>query len=70
MLWFNHEAFQQLLAWMLALAVVELNADSMLARQARGEELSACCDVIQSLARAEQQSGYQVVELMEAAKDQ
>ncbi|MFC2015330.1 alpha-amylase family glycosyl hydrolase [Chloroflexota bacterium] len=67
-LWFNHEAFERLLALMVAVAVVEIGSESGLSRQAAAKELSACCRVIQELDRAEESSGYQVVELMEAAK--
>ncbi len=67
-LWFNHEAFDQLLGWMLALAAVEISADPDLSPDQVAQEIVACYDVVKKLQQAEETSEYQVVELMEAAK--
>jgi hypothetical protein len=67
-LWFNHEAFDQLLRWMLTLAVIEISAEPGLAPEEVAQEIVACYDVIKELQQAEEASDYQVVKLMEAAR--
>jgi glycosidase len=67
-LWFNHEAFEQLLGWMLTLAAIEISADPEISSEQVAQEIVACYDVIHALQRAEEVSGYQVVKLMEAAR--
>jgi hypothetical protein len=68
MLWFNHEAFGQLLAWMLTLAAVEISADPALTPEEVAQEIVACYDIVHALQQAEKASEYQVVKLIEAAK--
>lgn len=68
-LWFNGESFEQLLAWMMAIAAVRITAGA----EAEGEEdvaraIVACYEVVERLRAAEAASDYQVVKLMEAAK--
>ncbi len=67
-LWFNKEGFDQLLQWMLVLAAVEVSADPHRPKKEVAQEIVACYDVIRKLQVAEEASGYQVVELIEAAK--
>jgi hypothetical protein len=67
-LWFKHEAFVQLLRWMLTIAAVEISADPELPPDEVAEVIVACYDVVKKLQRAEHGSEYQVVNLMEAAK--
>jgi hypothetical protein len=67
-LWFNHEAFDQLLGWMLILAAVEISADTQRAPEDIAKEIVACYDIVKALQKAEDSSEYQVVKLMEAAK--
>jgi hypothetical protein len=67
-LWFNKEAFERLLGWMLLVAAVETSARPDSAEAEVTQALEACCQVIEGLQQAEQQSGYQVVALMEAAR--
>jgi hypothetical protein len=67
-LWFNHEAFEQLLKWMLTMAVVEISADPERSPDEVAEGIVACYDVVQRLRQAEEGSGYQIVALMEGAK--
>jgi hypothetical protein len=67
-LWFNHEAFDQLLTWMMALAAVEISADPQRSPGDVARDIVACYDVVAKLKQAESASDYQVVELMEAAK--
>jgi hypothetical protein len=67
-LWFHKEAFEQLLDWMLATAAVEICAPpGRIARQVR-LQAAACGRAIRRLRQAEQESGYQVEALVEAAK--
>jgi glycosidase len=68
-LWFNHEVFDQLLGWMLALAAVEISADPQRSPGEVARDIVACYDVVAKLKQAEDASEYQVVELMEAAKN-
>jgi glycosidase len=67
-LWFNHEAFEQFLGWMLTLAAVEISADPQLSPEQVAHEFVACYDVIHAIQLAEETSEYQVAKLMEAAR--
>jgi len=67
-LWFNKEAFQQLLRAMLTVAVVAISADADRLPEERGQEIVAAYDVIERLLRAEEESAYQVDRLLEAAR--
>jgi glycosidase len=67
-LWFNQEAFEQLLAWMLTLAVVEISADPELAPEEVAHQIVACYEVVKRLKKAEEASEFQVVKLLEAAR--
>ncbi|HFD38317.1 MAG TPA: alpha-amylase, partial [Anaerolineae bacterium] len=68
-LWFNHEAFEQLLDWMLTLAAVQLNADPDLGEAEAEARLDACRRLIARLREAEAESEYQVVKLIEAVSE-
>ena len=70
LLWFNEEAFGKLLGWMLTMAAVEISADPERTPEEVAEQIMACYDIIEVLLEAEEASDYQVVKLMEAAKDQ
>ena len=65
-LWFNHEAFGQLLDWMSVIAAIQIGADPELTEEEAEEKLAACHRVINRLRQAEERSEYQVVKLMEA----
>ena len=72
-LWFNKEAFERMLWWMLSLAVVEetraalrLGAERLAVEVAQA--IVAHYDIVKKLQQAEKKSGYQVEKLMEAAK--
>jgi hypothetical protein len=67
-LWFNHEAFDELLRWMLTLSAVEISADPGLSADEVAQGIVACYDVVGELQRAEEASDYQVVKLMESAQ--
>ena len=63
-LWFNKEAFDQLLWWLLLLAMVEISADPQRAASEVAEEIVACYDIVRKWQRAEKKSGYQVERLL------
>jgi hypothetical protein len=63
-LWFDQEAFDQLLWWMLAMAAVTLSADSHRPAAQVTEEIVGCGSVIGQLLRAGQGSEYQVEKLL------
>jgi len=65
-LWFNQEAFEQLLWWMLLIAVVALQAEGE--RPEAVKTIGVCYRVVQVLQRAEAESSYQVEKLLEAAR--
>lgn len=67
-LWFNKEAFEQLLGWMLTLAVVEISAAAELSAAEVARKIVACYDIVQELQRLGQESGYQIAKLLEIAK--
>ena len=67
-LWFNGEAFDQLLAWMLTVATVSINADAERSPEEIAQDVVDCYEVIGKLKRAAESSGFQVVKLMEAAR--
>ena len=66
-LWFNKEAFDELLWWMFAQAVIDLTAMETPPGQASGKIL-ACYQVIERLQAAQEKSAFQVEKLVEAAK--
>jgi hypothetical protein len=65
-LWFNKEAFEQLLWSMFAVAAIAISADPSRAAKIAAE-IVACYDVVRALQRAEEASGYQVEALLRAA---
>lgn len=69
-LWFNHEAFEKMLSWMLAIATVEIGAEPGLDPAHAASRLAACYDVVERLVEAESVAGYRVVGLLEAAKEE
>jgi hypothetical protein len=66
-LWFNKEAFDQLLWWMFAVAAVTISADPNRSADEIAEEIVGCYDAVRMLQRAEGKSGYQVQKLLEIA---
>jgi hypothetical protein len=67
-LWFNSEAFDQLLAWMLTIAAVSESADAGSPSQEIAEKITGCYNVIAKLKKAAESSEFQVVKLMEAVR--
>ena len=68
-LWFNKEAFEQLLEWMLLVATVTISADPLRPADKATQETAALHDVVKKLQQAQEESGYQVEKLLEAARN-
>jgi len=62
-LWFNKEAFERLLWWMLLLAAVAMDVEPL--RPQAGKEFRMAYDVVGVLQEAARESGYQVEALLE-----
>jgi glycosidase len=67
-LWFNKEAFEQLLWWMMVSAIVTISADPLLSAAEVDEGVAACCDLVSRLEQAKDESGYRIEGLLGAAK--
>jgi hypothetical protein len=67
-LWFNQEAFELLLWWMLAIATVAICADPGLSLDEATLQISGCYDVVKRLRKAEEASEYRVERLLELAR--
>jgi hypothetical protein len=68
-LWFNRESFDELLWWALLAAVVQIStAPDLPAAEARAR-IADAYDVVRTLLHAEEESGYQVENLLEAARE-
>lgn len=65
-LWFNKEAFDQLVWWMFLLAVVDSSADAHASAEETAQSILGRYEVIEKLQKAEAQSEYQVEKLLEA----
>jgi hypothetical protein len=63
-LWFNHEAFDQLLGWLLLVAMVKTSADPLRPATEVVESFLEYYTIVQKLHVAEQKSGYQVEKLL------
>ena len=67
-LWFNKQAFEELLRWMAAIAAITTGADPALTDDEKAEHLSAQQAIIGGLHRAMAESEYQVEKLLAAVK--
>ncbi len=67
-LWFNGEAFEELLGWLFLVAVVQAGADPQRPADRAAEEILDRYRVIQELRRAGQKAGHRVEDLLEAVK--
>jgi hypothetical protein len=65
--WFNKEAFDQLLWGMLAIATITISADPNRPADEIATKIVACYDVVRALQRAEEKSEYQIEKLLKAA---
>jgi len=55
-LWFNKEAFDELLEWLLLAAAVQISADPGRAPDEAAKEIGACYGIVKKLQRAEKKS--------------
>jgi hypothetical protein len=67
-LWFNHEAFGELLDWMLTVAVVQVGAQVELDLAETARRIGASYRAIETLRQAEEASEYRVSGLVEAVR--
>jgi hypothetical protein len=67
-LWFNKESFEQLLSWMLTVAVVEISADSDLSEDEVSREIAASYDLVRRFQQAADASEYQIAGLLESVQ--
>ncbi|MSP11611.1 MAG: alpha-amylase [Chloroflexi bacterium] len=63
-LWFNKEAFDLLLEWLQIASAIKLGADAALSAQEVDTETTHCAQIIKILREAEEQSQYQVEQLL------
>jgi hypothetical protein len=68
-LWFNKEAFDQFLGWMLTATAVEISADPDRPAEEVAREIVACYDVVKKVQKAEGKSDFQVVKLLELVQE-
>ena len=67
-LWFNKEAFEQLLLWMFLVAVVQISVDPVRISSDITKDIINCYGIVKQLHRASKKSGYQVEKLLTALK--
>ena len=65
-LWFNQEAFESFLWWMMFLAIVQITAAPERSAAHVVEQVVGCYDIIQQILEAEKSSGFQLDKLLEA----
>ena len=66
-LWFNKESYDQMLAWMMSIAAINIFANPDIDLSQMVEQIAYHFQVIRKLKKAESQSDYQVEKLLEAA---
>jgi hypothetical protein len=67
-LWFNQEAFEQLLWWMMVSAIVTISADPLLSAADVEKGIAACYDLVTRLDQAKDASEFQIEGLLGAAR--
>jgi hypothetical protein len=65
-LWFNKESFEELLFWLMLIAVVEIGSDPLRSPSKAVKAIEECYAVIQKFQEAEKKSDYQVEGLLAA----
>jgi hypothetical protein len=66
--WFNKEAFEEMLWWLMMVAALTIGSDPLRPVNAVVEELQGCYSMIQTWQKAEEKSEYQVEKLLELLK--
>jgi hypothetical protein len=67
-LWFNAEAFQELLWWMFVTAATAISANHDGTAEEAAEAIAGCYRLVETLQQAEAASDYRVERLLEAAR--
>jgi hypothetical protein len=67
-LWFNDEAFDQLLWWMSLVAIVGITSDADRSVAEAGGEVTACYHLVKQLQQAKDESGYRLERLLQIAR--
>ncbi len=67
--WFNKEAFEEILWWLMMVAALIIGSDPLRPVNAVVEELERCYSMIQTWQQAEEKSEYQVDKLLSALKE-
>jgi hypothetical protein len=68
-LWFNKEAFDQLLWWMIVLAVIDVFSSSQLEKSEAANKIVHYYEAVTQIQQAGEESGYQIEKLIELLKD-
>ncbi len=68
-LWFNKEAFEELLWWMMLTAALEAGYDPVRPAKEIIRDLERCWSMIQKFQDAEKKSGYQAQKLLEVLRE-
>jgi hypothetical protein len=68
-LWFNKEAFEEMLWWLMMVAALAIGSDPLRPVNAVVEELQGCYSMILTWQKAEEKSEYQVEKLLEAVRE-
>ena len=63
--WYNKEAFEEMLWWLMLVAALTVGSDSLRSVNAVVEELQRCYAIIQTWQKAGEKSEYQVEKLLE-----
>jgi hypothetical protein len=67
--WFNKEAFEEMLWWLMMVAALTIGSDPLRPVNAVVEELQRCYSIIQTWQGAEEKSEYQVEKLLSALQE-
>jgi glycosidase len=67
--WFNKEAFEEMVWWLMMVAALTIGSDPLRPVNAVIEELERCYSMIQEWQRAEEKSEYQVEKLLSALQE-
>jgi hypothetical protein len=67
--WFNKEAFEKMLWWLMMVVALTIGSDPLLPVNAVIEELEGCYSIIQEWQQAEEKSEYQAGKLLSALQE-
>jgi glycosidase len=67
--WYNKEAFEEMLWWLMMVAALTIGSDSLRSVNAVVEELQRCYAMIQTWQKAGEKSEYQVEKLLERVRE-